>query len=109
MYSKIRIVGNNIFISGQLPVDIDGNVVNGGIIEQTEQVMNNIKAILDENNLTMDNLCKFTLFVKNIEDLPAINDVYIKYFGDIKPARSTVEVSRLVKDVLIEIDAFGVL
>lgn len=108
MYSKIRIVKDNIFISGQLPVDENGEVVSGGIKEQTRQVMENIKKIASDNGLTMDDFCKFTLFVRNIKDLPIVNEVYVEYFGDIKPARSAVEVSGLVKDVLIEIDAFGI-
>ncbi|MEH7387032.1 RidA family protein [Bacillus sp. JJ1521] len=104
-YSQGIQFNDMIFLSGQIPVDPSTNeVVKDDIVVQTQQVMNNIKSILEKENITMENIVKTTIFVKNIEQFSIINEVYGSYFEKHRPARSTVEVSRLPKDVLIEIE-----
>lgn len=99
---------NLLFTSGQIPIDsVTGNVVSGGIKEQTRQVILNIKAILEEDGLTLNNVVKTTVFMKDMNDFAAMNEVYAEFFGSSKPARSTVEVARLPKDVLVEIETIS--
>ena len=93
-----------IFTTGQIPLNKNGEVVGKDIKEQTRQVMENLKNILDENNSSMDNAIKTTVFLKDINDFAGMNEVYAEYFKQSQPARSTVEVSRLPKDTLLEID-----
>ncbi|MGH2575040.1 MAG: RidA family protein [Ignavibacteria bacterium] len=95
-----------IFTSGQIAINITtGNIVKGSINEQTRQVIENLKSVLDEASTDLSKVIKTTVFLKSMNDFSAMNEVYTEYFGDSKPARSTVEVSRLPKDVLIEIEA----
>jgi 2-iminobutanoate/2-iminopropanoate deaminase len=97
-----------LFVSGQIPIDpATGNVVAGGIKEQTRQVIKNLTAILDEDGITLANVIKTTVFIKDMNDFAAMNEVYAEFFGESKPARSTVEVARLPRDVMIEIDAIA--
>ncbi len=99
-----------IFTSGQIPIDPKtGNVIDGGIKEQTKQVMENMKAVLERAGSKLSNVIKTTVFLKSMDDFPAMNEIYSQYFGESKPARSTVEVSKLPKDVLVEIDAVAYL
>ncbi|MEW9491479.1 MAG: RidA family protein [Candidatus Aramenus sulfurataquae] len=103
-YSQAIKSSSLIFVSGQIPVDPNtNNVVSGGIREQTKQVMENIKAILETKGLSMDNVVMAFVYLKNMNDFPAFNEVYSSYFSKEPPARVTVEVSRLPKDVLIEV------
>jgi 2-iminobutanoate/2-iminopropanoate deaminase len=99
--------GNLIFTAGQIPIDpVTQQVVVGGIAEQTKRVMENLKAILDEAGSSLDRVIKATVFLKDLSDFAAMNAVYAEYLevdGE-APARTTVEVSRLPRNVLVEID-----
>ena len=100
----IRIDGL-VFTAGQIPIDPKtGNVVAGGIAEQTRQVLENLKAVLEAAGSSMDRVVKATVFLKNMADFPAMNEVYAEYFNGSKPARSTVAVAELPRGALIEID-----
>ncbi|WP_248929104.1 RidA family protein [Paenibacillus hamazuiensis] len=103
-YSQAMKVGNLIFTSGQIPLGLDGQVVQGGIVEQTHQVFRNLQAVLEAAGATLGQVVKATVFIKDMNQFAALNEVYASYFGDHKPARSTVEVARLPKDVLVEIE-----
>ena len=107
-YSQAVRVGDLLFTSGQIPIDpATGSIVAGGIREQTTRVLDNLTAVLAEAGLTMAHVIKTTVFLKNMADFAAMNEIYATYFapqGVVPPARSTVEVARLPKDALIEID-----
>ncbi|GIQ67274.1 RidA family protein [Xylanibacillus composti] len=104
-YSQAIAVGDLLFTSGQIPIDpATGEVVEGGVAEQTHQVFQNLQAVLAAAGCTFDDVIKATVFIKNMEQFAEINRVYASYFGEHKPARSTVEVARLPKDVLVEIE-----
>ncbi len=93
------------FFSGQIPIDPETDeLVDGGIESQTEQVMANLEAVLDAAGLTFDHVLRTTIFLKNLSDFDAVNEIYAARFDDTPPARACVEVSRLPKDVLVEID-----
>jgi 2-iminobutanoate/2-iminopropanoate deaminase len=103
-YSQAVKIGNLIFVSGQIPLDPkSNNVVNGGIKEQTAQVLENIKAILEASGSGLNKVLMSFVYLKNMNDFQGFNEVYSMYFKDNPPARVTVEVSKLPKDVLIEI------
>jgi 2-iminobutanoate/2-iminopropanoate deaminase len=106
-YSQAIQVGAFLFASGQIPLLPSGELVEGDIKEQTHQVLKNIVALLAEADATLENVVKTTLFIKNMNDFQAINEVYGGYFDEHKPARSTVEVARLPKDVGIEIEVIA--
>lgn len=108
-YSQATVVGNLIFTSGQIPLTADGQITEGGIEEQTHQVFRNLKAILSEAGTSLQDVVKATVFIKDMNQFATVNEIYGSYFGDHKPARSTVEVARLPKDVLIEIECIAVL
>ena len=100
----IRIDGL-VFTAGQIPIDPKtGNVVAGGIAEQTRQVLENLKAVLEAAGSSMDRVVKATVFLKNMADFPAMNEVYAEYFSGSNPARSTVAVAELPRGSLVEID-----
>lgn len=103
-YSQAVQVGNLIFTSGQIPLNAEGQLVEGGVTEQTHQVFRNLQAVLKEVGASLQNVVKATVFIKDMNQFGAINEVYASYFGEHKPARSTVEVARLPKDVLVEIE-----
>lgn len=106
-YSQGVRVGNLIFTAGQIPLDpATQQVVAGGITEQATRVLENLKAILEEASSSMDRVVKSTVYLKSMEDFAAMNAVYDAYLGrgEGPPARTTVEVSRLPKNVLVEID-----
>jgi 2-iminobutanoate/2-iminopropanoate deaminase len=97
-----------VFCSGQIPLDPDtGQVVEGGIAEQTARVLDNLKGVLETAGAGLDSVLKTTVFVKDLSEFAAINEVYAKYFSTGAPARSTVEVARLPKDVRVEIEAIA--
>ena len=96
--------GDFVYISGQVPVDADRIVVKGGITEQTEQVLQNVKAALALAGCTMDDVVKTTVWLEDARDFGAFNAVYAKYFPNNPPARTTVE-SRLMIDIKIEVEA----
>ena len=105
-YSQAVRYDNLLFVSGQIPLDPkSGEIVEGNIEVQTRKVLDNLKAILEAGGMELQHVLKCTCFLKNMEDFPAFNLVYSEYFADILPARETVEVSRLPKDVLVEISA----
>jgi 2-iminobutanoate/2-iminopropanoate deaminase len=98
-------VGDFVYVSGQIPLDPKtGNLVTGGITEQTHQVMKNLRAILEAGGSSLDRVIKATVFLKNIADFAAMNEVYAEYLGHAKPARSTVAVADLPRRALVEID-----
>jgi len=103
-YSQAMKFGNLLFTSGQIPLGLDGQVVEGGIAEQTHQVFRNLQAVLAEAGASLSSVIKATVFIKDMNEFAALNEIYASYFGDHKPARSTVEVARLPKDVLVEIE-----
>ncbi|HWJ79872.1 MAG TPA: RidA family protein [Niallia sp.] len=106
-YSQGIIVNNMFFSSGQIPLTPEGNVVEGNVQEQTHQVFKNLQAVLESAGASFDTVVKATVFIKNMEDFQAINEVYGEYFSTHKPARSCVEVARLPKDVLVEIEVIA--
>jgi len=104
-YEQAIKVGEFIYASGQIPLDPKtGNVVEGGIAVQTRQVMENLKAVLEAAGSSFDRAVKTTVFLKNIGDFAAMNQVYAEYLGKAKPARSTVAVADLPRGALVEID-----
>jgi 2-iminobutanoate/2-iminopropanoate deaminase len=107
-YSQGVRVGNLVFTAGQIPLDrATGQVVAGGIVEQTTQVLENLKAIVEESGSSLAKAVKTTVFLKDLKDFAAMNEVYGKYFapeGVAAPARTTVEIARLPKDALVEIE-----
>ena len=98
-------VGDFVYASGQIPLDPrTGALIAGGITEQTRQVMENLHAILEAGGSSLDRVVKATVFLKNIADFAAMNEVYAEYLGQAKPARSTVAVADLPRGALVEID-----
>ena len=107
-YSQAVKVGDLMFTSGQVPIDPEtGAVVEGGIQEQARQSLNNIKAILNAAGTNMGAVVKTTVFLQNMEDFAAMNEVYAQFFQEPYPARSAVQVGRLPKDALVEIEAIA--
>jgi 2-iminobutanoate/2-iminopropanoate deaminase len=104
-YSQAIKAAGLVFVSGQVAIDpATGNVVSGGIAEQTERVMKNLQAILQAAGTSLDQALKTTVYLKNMSEFAAMNEVYGKFWKSAPPARATVEVVRLPKDVLVEID-----
>lgn len=98
-----------LFTSGQIPIDPStGDIVPGGIEAQTAQVLKNLSAVLSAAGVGFENVVKTTVFIKDMNDFPKLNAIYATYFIEPFPARSTVEVVRLPKDVLVEIEAVAV-
>lgn len=109
-YSQANQIGNLVFTSGQIPLDPKTmEIVEGGVTEQTEQVMKNLMAVLQEAKASASTVVKTTCYIKNMNDFAAFNAVYGEYFPDFAPARSCVEVARLPKDVLVEVEAIAVI
>jgi 2-iminobutanoate/2-iminopropanoate deaminase len=108
-YSQATKVGPFLFASGQIPLRPDGTLVEGDIVEQAHQVFANIQAILKEAGATLAHVVKATVFIKDMNDFARLNEVYAQYFGDHRPARSTVEVARLPRDVKVEIEVIAYL
>ncbi|MGX6591036.1 2-iminobutanoate/2-iminopropanoate deaminase [Cetobacterium ceti] len=108
-YSQAIEVNGMLFVSGQIPfVPATMTLVSEDVQEQTRQSLENIKAILDEAGYTFKDVVKAGVFIKNMNDFAAINEVYNEYLGDVKPARACVEVARLPKDVKVEIEVIAV-
>lgn len=104
-YEQAIKVGEFVYASGQIPLDPKtGNVVEGDIKIQTRRAMENLKAVLEAAGSSLDRVVKTTVFLKNIGDFAAMNDVYAEYLGAAKPARSTVAVAALPRGALVEID-----
>jgi 2-iminobutanoate/2-iminopropanoate deaminase len=109
-YSQAVKAGGLVFTSGQIALDpANGQVVPGGIKEQTAMVLSNLKAVLEASGSSMQKVLKTTVYLSDMNDFSAMNEVYAQAFKDNKPARATVQVSRLPKDVRVEIDAIAVL
>ncbi len=107
-YSQAIQAGNLLFLSGQIPINPKtGDLAGGSIRQQARQVLENIKALLESQNLGMENVIKVTIFLKDMGDFAQVNEIYAAYFPSPPPARSTVEVSRLPRDVGIEIEAIA--
>ena len=98
--------GDFVYVSGQVPANADGEIVAGGIEAQTRQVMENLKAVLALAGATFDDVCKSTCWLQDARDFGAFNRIYMSYFGDRKPARSTTE-ARLMVDAKVEIDVIA--
>lgn len=109
-YSQAVKAGDTLYLAGQIPIDPATNQVTGETIEeQTQLVMDNLTAVLDAAGMTMDNVVMANAFVADLDDFPAFNDVYGSYFTDgMPPARATVEVARLPRDVLVEVALIAV-
>jgi 2-iminobutanoate/2-iminopropanoate deaminase len=109
-YSPALRVGNLLFVSGQIPIDpATGQIVAGDITAQTDRVMQNLTALLAAAGTDIGHVARTTVFLTDIGEFGAMNDVYARYVDDPPPARSTVQVSRLPRDVRVEIDAIAVL
>ena len=104
-YSQAIVVGDLLFTSGQIPLRADGTLNNGDITVQTTQVLTNLKAVIEAAGGSLDKVVKTTVFLKNLDDFVAMNTVYGDIFGSHPPARSTVQVAKLPRDVLVEIEA----
>jgi 2-iminobutanoate/2-iminopropanoate deaminase len=108
-YSQAIIANGFLFTAGQIALEPStGTVIGSGVAEQTERVLANLSAILAAAGVSWDDVVKTTVFLKNMSDFPKMNEVYAKRLGAARPARSTVEVSSLPRDVLVEIDAVAV-
>jgi 2-iminobutanoate/2-iminopropanoate deaminase len=108
-YSQGIIVNNMFYSSGQIPLKPNGELIQGNVQEQTDQVLKNVAAVLKEAGTSLENVVKTTVFIKDMNDFPLINEVYESYFSSHKPARSCVEVARLPKDVLVEIEVIALI
>lgn len=109
-YSQAIKVGNVVFCSGQIPLSPKtGEVVSGDVGVQTDQVLQNLSAVLDVTGSGLFQVVKTTVYLKNMSDFAAMNEVYARHFPVDPPARATVEVARLPKDVLVEIDCIAVI
>lgn len=108
-YSQAVLAGNTLYVSGQIALDpVSGELVQGGIKTETKQVMKNLGAILNEAGMDFSNVVKCSIFVKDMNDFQAINGVYGESFTSEPPARETVEVARLPKDVKVEISCIAI-
>ncbi len=102
-------VGQFVFTAGQIPLDpVSGRMVEGGIEEQTERVLENLKAILEAAGSSLSRVVRTTCFLVNLEDFAAFNRIYAKYFGENPPPRTTVQAARLPAGALVEIDCIAV-
>lgn len=109
-YSQAIRAGNTLYVSGQIAIDkTSGNMVTGNIEDETAQVMTNLGEVLKAAGFTFSNVVKCSIFLKNMGDFPKVNEVYGQYFRESPPARETVEVSRLPKDVNVEISCIAAL
>jgi len=107
-YSQAVRAGGFLFISGQIPIDpATGEVVQGEAAAQADRVLRNIRGILDDSGATLQDVVKTTVFLTDMNDFAAVNEVYGRYFAAEPPARTTVQVSRLPKDVRVEIEAIA--
>ena len=108
-YSQAVRAGNLVFASGQIPIDpATGEFVAGGIAEQTEQVLRNLAAVFEAAGVGLNQVVKTTVFLADMEDFAAMNEVYGRFFGEQPPARATVQAARLPRDAKVEIEAIAV-
>jgi 2-iminobutanoate/2-iminopropanoate deaminase len=106
-YNHAVRVGDLLFCSGQIPLKSDGSIEAGDAKAQTEQVLENVKAILSDQKLTFENVVKSTVFLTNLSDFAAMNEVYARYFTDDQPARSTIQVAALPRGANVEIEVIA--
>ena len=107
-YSQAAEAGGMVFLSGQVPLDPESGELQQGIEAQTEQVMSNLKAVLEHCGLGFENVIKTSIFLTDLGNFKTINDIYEKWLGDAKPARATVQVSALPVGADVEIDMIAV-
>ncbi len=107
-YSQGKDMDTMVFTSGQLPINMETGVMEIEIKAATKASLNNVKAILEEAGLSMDSVVKTTVFISDMENFGEMNEVYSTFFGESAPARSCVQVARLPKDALVEIEAIAV-
>lgn len=109
-YSQAIKTGNMVFLAGQIPIDPKSKqlMAAGSIEDQTRLVLDNLKAVLEADGLTMDHVVSTSVFMKDLNEFPKMNEVYATFFKSAPPARATVEVARLPRDVKIEISAIAV-
>lgn len=108
-YSPALTVGQLVFLSGQIPLGPDGAIVDGGIREQTVRVLDNMRGLLAAAGADLSKVAKTTIYLADMADFAVVNEVYASYFAEPYPARATVQVARLPRDVRVEIDAIAVL
>ena len=106
-YSQAIEINNMVYTSGVIPVDPATGVIPEGVVAQAEQAISNLVNLVEASGSKVENVIKTTVFIKEMNDFAKINEVYAKYFKEPYPARSCVEVARLPKDVLIEIEAIA--
>lgn len=108
-YSAALTVGQLVFLSGQIPLRADGTTVEGGIREQATQVLENMRGLLAAAGAGFDKVAKTTIYLADMNDFAVVNEIYATYFAEPYPARATVQVARLPRDVRVEIDAIAVI
>jgi 2-iminobutanoate/2-iminopropanoate deaminase len=108
-YSQAIEVNGMIYTSGQIGLLPSGQMAGNGIISQTNQVLKNLKAVLEAGGSSLGNVVKTSIFLADMDDFVAVNEIYAEYFGDHKPARSTVAVKTLPKNALVEIECIAII
>jgi len=109
-YSQAVKTGNMIFCSGQIPIDpATGEFVSNDVAEQTRQVLKNLSAVLEAAGTDLNNVVKTTVFLADMNDFTAMNEIYAEFFSENKPARATVQAARLPRDARVEIDCIAVI
>ena len=109
-YSQAVKTGGMVFCSGQIPIDpATGEFVSDDVAEQTEQVLKNLSAVLEAAGTNLNNVVKTTVFLADMNDFTAMNEVYSKFFSENKPARATVQAARLPKDARVEIECIAII
>ena len=108
-YSQAVVAGNFLFTAGQIPIDpATGQIVSGDVTAQTERVLRNLAAVLENAGASWSDVVKTTVYLQDMADFPRVNEVYGRVMGEARPARSTVQVAGLPRGVLVEIDAVAV-
>jgi len=109
-YSQAVKTGNMVFCSGQIPIDpTTGEFVSNNVAEQTHQVLINLSAVLEAAGTSLNNVVKTTVFLADMNDFTAMNEIYAEFFSDNKPARATVQAARLPRDARVEIDCIAII
>ena len=109
-YSQAVKAGNMVFCSGQIPIDPEsGNFISENVVEQTRQVLKNLNAVLEAAGTDLSSVVKTTVFLADMNDFAAMNEVYAEFFSENKPARATVQAARLPKDARVEIECIAVI
>ncbi len=107
-YSQAVQAGNTVYVSGQIALDAEGNLHTQDIETETQTILQNIKGILEQASMTLDNVVKCSIFLKNMSDFAKVNAIYGEYFTQNPPARETIEVSQLPRNVNVEISCIAV-